>query len=127
MDERFTAYAAARQALTDAEQAAADARRDFAAAEAACRAEVDAAWSANLSAVQTAKAAVQAAKRAKATVEAEVGDAARSRDPVRPVLNVDEHARLQAAVAEVTAATEALGAAEATFKAGVTAEQLTGS
>ncbi len=42
------------------------------------------------------------------------------------MLNVTEAARLEAAVADVTAATEALAAAETTFKAGVTAEQMAG-
>jgi hypothetical protein len=85
---------------------------------------VDTAWQSNIDAVQDAKLRVLAAQRERAQIEVECGNAARARHSTRPVLNSDEVARVREAERKVVKAREAVAAAEATFKAGVTAEQI---
>jgi hypothetical protein len=78
-----------------------------------------AAWDANVAAIQDAKSVVAAAISARAAVEVECGTAARRRDPIHPVLNEAEVAQVIAARDAVVAARAAVTAAQATFKAGV--------
>lgn len=85
---------------------------------------LDAAWEANRRAVQEAKQARTEALRRLGKVEARSGDAARSRDPKRPVMSSAEKASIDAAVRSYQATDEALTTAVAIFKGGVTAEQL---
>lgn len=102
----------------------ADAHRELVEATEPVAAEVEAAWRANIDAIQAAKTAGRDAMRRFAEIEVEAGNAARKRNPVRPVLNADEMARVEAVQAEIAAAREAMQTAEVQFKQGVTAEQL---
>ena len=127
------AYAAARKALLVAQLAD---EPDPAAVEAAQRrlveattpiaVEVQAAWDANIAAVQAAKVAMIDAVRKQAAVEVECGNAARARNPTYPLLNVDELDRCHEAAAVTAATRKALEEAQDLFKAGVTADQLDG-
>ena len=105
------------QALTAAEER-------LRAAEKPLAAEVDTAWEANVAAIQAAKTAVAEAVAERAVVEAEVSTSALGRDPVRPILNAEELARVDVAVTAVREARDTVTAAETAFKAGVTPEQI---
>jgi hypothetical protein len=129
LDPRFQAYATARQALLNARQssnsaALAAAQEGLAQAEKAVRVELDLAWDANIAAVQEAKAALGEVMREQARVEVEAGTAARARNPSYPLLNAEELEACQIAAAASDAARQAIADAKATFKAGVTVEQL---
>lgn len=131
MDPRFEAYAAARQAVLDAQ-----AERDLAALDAAHRAlrqaeapvavELAVAWDDNVQAVQDAKTFVAVAATEQARVERETAEAARARTPTggRPVLTANEVSYCNDAEAATDRARQALADVQARFKAGVTAEQL---
>jgi hypothetical protein len=93
-------------------------------AEEAVRPELDAAWERNRKAVQDAKARVRDARRAQGRIEVEAGNAARRRNPVRPVLNQAEVEQVAEAAAATQAALADLEAARRRFKDGVTVEQL---
>lgn len=93
-------------------------------AEEAVAVEVQAAWDRNRQAVAHAKTAIVEARREQARVEVAAGTAARSRDPRHPVLNEDERAAVTEARAQVDVAVAAHADALATFKDGVTVEQL---
>lgn len=84
----------------------------------------DAAWEANRKAVGDTDEAITAVIAALARVETATGAAARERDPLRPMFTEDELAACRQAMAAYESALEAHEAAKATFKAGVTSEQL---
>lgn len=125
------AYTQARQAVLVAklgdppDLAAVEAARErFEAATAAVADLVEAAWDRNVQAIQDAKTAFVEARREQTRVEVEAGNAARARNPSAPVLTVDELDRCRAAAAATETARETVTAAELTFKAGVTGDQL---
>jgi hypothetical protein len=129
LEPRFQAYATARQAFLNASEsrnpvALAAAQEGLVQAEEAVRVELELAWDANIAAVQEAKAALTEAMREQARVEVEAGTAARARNPSYPLLNAEEFEACQAAAAASDAARQAIADAKATFKAGVTVEQL---
>lgn len=126
------AYAAARQAVLDAQagdpdpEVLAAAHRRLVEATAPVADAVQVAWDANVEAVQAAKAAVIEATYDQARVEVEAGNAARARNPFAPVLSADELDRCHEAAARTTATRQALVEAQVLFKAGVSADQLNG-
>jgi hypothetical protein len=82
------------------------------------------AWDNNVGDVQAAKSEVVAAVTEQVRVELECGNAARARQPTRPVLSVQEIARCRDAEAATGRARQALDDTRARFKAGVTVEQI---
>lgn len=96
-------------------------------AEVAVAAQVDEAWDRNRSAVQETREAVIGALRNQAATENACGLAARARAArtgTLPQLAPDEQAQVSAARARVHEAREAHETAKATFKSGVTVEQI---
>jgi hypothetical protein len=128
LDPKLEAYGRARQAVLDAQDAIPAeldaAHKALRLAEAAVADKFEAAWQANIDAIQTAKAVLTDAICEQARIEIECGNAARARNPVRPVLNVEEVNRVTAARVAADEAREAIGEAQQMFKAGVTVEQL---
>lgn len=106
----IAALQAAQTALSTAEEAVAD--------------DLQAAWDRNREAVAEAKTRIIDARREQARVEVAAGTAARARDRNHPVLNDEERALVMAARQNVADAIDAHDEALATFKQGVTAEQL---
>ena len=82
--------------------------------------DFDAAWDANVQAVQDAMAALRDTRKRQADVETVCGNAARARNPQHPVLSADEIARVVGAREAVTDAAAELAQARVAFKAGVT-------
>jgi uncharacterized membrane protein len=112
-------------ALTDEQLAGIDALgamsdEELAAFVAAC----EDAWDSNRQAVTDAKAAIREAIANVRAVEFRTAQAARERDPFRPVRNQEEQDACDIALAGYQAALEAHEAAKKTFKAGVTRGQL---
>lgn len=113
--------------VVDARQALTAAHETLTEAQAPLAEEIEAAWEANRQAVVAADAEVQAAVREWVSVAVRVGQAARDRrerPEHLPVLTDEEHVAARDAYEQVTAARQALDAALAAFKAGITADQL---
>lgn len=110
--------------LTQARETLRAAHQAFDTAAARVADEVDKVWESHRLAVEIARAALEDALQTQAHVEVVVGEAARRRDASHPVLNVDEKARVAAARATTAEARRAHQQTLATFKAGVTPDQL---
>jgi hypothetical protein len=100
------------------------AEADLRAAEDAVADDLQAAWDRNRESVGAAKTGIVDARREQARVEVEAGTAAHLRDRNRPVLTDEERDRVGQARQKVAEAIEAHNVAQATFKQGVTPEQL---
>lgn len=135
----FTIYGNARNALLQAHQVLADAlpedvepaqaalevaSQQLVEAEEPIRPTLDTAWDNNRAAVAAAQQALVDARQNLTAVEIEVSEAARARNPPYPLLNAEEHARVQEAEAARELARQNLAEARQMFKAGVTVEQL---
>ena len=105
-------------------QAVVDAEAALRVAEEAVADDLQAAWDRNRESVGAAKTGIVEARREQARVEVEAGTAARLRDRNHPVLTDEERGRVGQARQKVDAAIEAHNVAQATFKQGITPEQL---
>jgi hypothetical protein len=133
----FAPYGAARQALLQAQARVAETPADEQALAAMAAAherlreeeqpilvELGLAWDGNVTAIADANMAFTEARQALTALEIQIGVAARTRDPIRPVVNADELAALETANLVVEDARAALVETQQSFKAGVTVEQL---